>query len=81
MAKQPIAWHEGNLKNFEANVQRHIKEAEKAKRLADLMVEEVEFRKKQIEAAKAKKKDGFDCEKFFQEEAPKVRYWQAYTFP
>jgi hypothetical protein len=81
MGKQTIAWHEGNLKNFEANVERHIKEAEKAKRVADLMVEEVAFRKKQIEAAKAKKKDGFDGEKFLQEAAPKVRYWQAYTFP
>jgi hypothetical protein len=81
MAKQTIAWHEGNLKNFEANTQRHVKEAEKAKRVADLMLEEVEFRKKQIEAAKAKKKADFDGEKFFQEAAPKVRYWQAYTFP
>jgi len=62
--KFPIAWHEECLRNQLASLQRERESVERAVAALDRHAQDVEHYARQIDTAKAMKKDGFDREKF-----------------
>lgn len=64
MSKQPIAWHEDNLKNFTVYLEAKKKQLESLQREVDRMKSEKDFRTIQIAMAKEKKLDSFDGDRF-----------------
>jgi phage shock protein A len=70
MTVQTIAWHEQCLQNSRSHYEAMEREAAKLQEKIRRMAEDIEFRQKQIDAAKAQGREGFDPDKFMRGKKP-----------
>lgn len=64
MAKFSLAWHENNLKNFNASLESKREQLNRLQSEVEVMCDEQERREHQIAEAKRRKVKEFDADKF-----------------